>query len=984
MKKFLIVVEISNDFEKISRCIDSIINQSFNDFDVLAINPYDNNNINQLLDNYKKKDNRISVINDYTLSNFHDIRMCGFSNCNAEYISFISSDDYLSCDYFRLMFENIEQFHSDINISSYVNDDNGHRFVYTFTNSIISRNVDSKTMLDDFFESCGNNNRLYKVEFKCIRSGIIKKFISKYQKISNISNVEDDIILSAMLYNCSEKISYVASCEYFMNYIGDTCETIRYDILKGYMSNNSLKKYIKYFKKWDINYNAFYSACYEYNDGLEKIKSHIMDAKIKVVSFDMFDTLVVRPFYQSSDLFELMDKEFINLTKSNPIIKFSKIRIDAESFLRKKNIEMDIEEVKIDEIYNYIHEFYSIPINIVDKLKKFEEELEIKFCYRRQTGYELYRLAKFLNKRVIVITDMYLNKDTIENILKCNNYDFDKIYLSSELLKTKDSGNLFEFVKEKEKNSILHIGDNLHSDIEMAKKNHIFVDYLPRAIDVFMGKTDINTNRCGSLFEEFDMYNINVNAYLKISGVRSSLAIIANKYFDNPFRNFTGNARFNSDPFLIGYYALGMQLLSLSNWILSDTKIKKYDSISFMSRDGYLPLNACKVLQQNTSLNKNINLNYVFISRRAMMPLLLSSKDIINIFQTYIDYRIINPKNLYEILKYILKEYNNDIVCRTFKENDIDFECFKTKEDFFNCLSVIYDNFLDKEKYDEYFKFVKEYFNNNFLGNAATFDIGYSGKPETLISYMLGKPIHTYFYHTTSSEAYSNSYLSSFELNTFYDSMPTLTGTVRELFYSDIIPSCIGYEKKDDNIVPIFGKSEKYTYFNKKIINIIQNSSLEFVTDFSRIFCDFFEYFDLNKFYMSIPYEYFNHYIYDEDRLIFNDLIFESNVNDSKLFTDYIDGILNDYRYYNKKHIEDILNNNYGIFKQFMCNKVKSDMYQELKSEFRQELGDEIKNELLNNGYTALPNKRIFRIIYYIVFDNKKMIEKIRTRLKKH
>ena len=495
MKKFFIVVEICNNYDNISRCIDSIINQSFSDFEVLVINPYDDDRIIQLLSDYELRDERINILNDYTLSSIHDIRMCGFSKCNSEYISFIRSDDYLSCDYFRLIYENIELYNSDINICNYVNDCNGYKFVYPFISSINEKNIDSKVMLNDFFESCGGNNRLYKIEFKCISRSNIKKIIENYKKVNSTSEIEDDIVLSIILYSCSKKISFINSSEYFINSFDFNNIVVDYNVLKEYMLNNSLKKYVKYLDNWNVNYDAFYSSKCEYNDGLEKIKNHIIDEKIAIVSFDMFDTLVFRPFYQASDLFELLDKDFISYSGFNPVIKFSKIRRDTESILRRKNFLKGIEEVRIDDIYKYIQKFYSIPVNVIKKMQLLEEKLELKFCYRRQTGYELYKLAKFLNKKVIVITDMYLKRNTIESILKNNGYNFDKIYLSSEILKTKDSGSLFQFVKSKEKNTLLHIGDNLHSDIEMAQNNGISVGYLPRAIDVFMGNTNIKTNR---------------------------------------------------------------------------------------------------------------------------------------------------------------------------------------------------------------------------------------------------------------------------------------------------------------------------------------------------------------------------------------------------------------------------------------------------------------------------------------------------------
>ena len=51
---------------------------------------------------------------------------------------------------------------------------------------------------------------------------------------------------------------------------------------------------------------------------------------------------------------------------------------------------------------------------------EYEKELEIKFCYRRNFGYELYNIARFLNKKIVLTSDMYLDKDTIIAILSSN------------------------------------------------------------------------------------------------------------------------------------------------------------------------------------------------------------------------------------------------------------------------------------------------------------------------------------------------------------------------------------------------------------------------------------------------------------------------------------------------------------------------------------------------------------------------------------
>ena len=83
--------------------------------------------------------------------------------------------------------------------------------------------------------------------------------------------------------------------------------------------------------------------------------------------------------------------------------------------------------------------------------------------------------CKESGKKIIIISDMYLDSSIIEEILQNCGYDLADvpIYVSSEYGKTKRSGNLFRTVLEHEEveaGKVLHIGDNLISDYLMPKK----------------------------------------------------------------------------------------------------------------------------------------------------------------------------------------------------------------------------------------------------------------------------------------------------------------------------------------------------------------------------------------------------------------------------------------------------------------------------------------------------------------------------------
>ena len=92
-----------------------------------------------------------------------------------------------------------------------------------------------------------------------------------------------------------------------------------------------------------------------------------------------------------------------------------------------------------------------------------EEELEIRFCSVRRSGRELLEYAQAVGKRVILISDMYLEEETIRKILaKCGISGFEKIFISCEYRKLKRGGGLFLKAASEigvRPHDLFHIGD---------------------------------------------------------------------------------------------------------------------------------------------------------------------------------------------------------------------------------------------------------------------------------------------------------------------------------------------------------------------------------------------------------------------------------------------------------------------------------------------------------------------------------------------
>ena len=176
-----------------------------------------------------------------------------------------------------------------------------------------------------------------------------------------------------------------------------------------------------------------------------------------VISFDIFDTLLLRPYAQPTDLFK-------HIEQFSGMSGFCQERIDAEH--RVRNSYQIGEEITFDEIYGEINPKFK-------KCKKLELEMEYQTLRRNEEIFLLYQEALKNKKKIIIISNMYLPEDFISKVLHKNGYkNYTKLFVSSKERLSKNTSNLFRFALNDVKvpaSKVLHIGDNRHDDYDMAK-----------------------------------------------------------------------------------------------------------------------------------------------------------------------------------------------------------------------------------------------------------------------------------------------------------------------------------------------------------------------------------------------------------------------------------------------------------------------------------------------------------------------------------
>lgn len=206
----------------------------------------------------------------------------------------------------------------------------------------------------------------------------------------------------------------------------------------------------------------------------DAIRRTLLSMHPDVVSFDIYDTLITRPFVKPTDLFTYMEEHL-------GMKGFRDARIKAESESRRLS---DREDITIDDIYDIIPSEYR-------GLKKTEIQYERELVVPMRPAVDLLKEMKADGRQIVLVSDMYLPETVIEDCLKRCGIPYDRLFVSSTYGKTKHIGSLFDIVLEEtgvKPDRIVHIGDNRHADVKMPKTRGIASIHVRKPIEVYLSE----------------------------------------------------------------------------------------------------------------------------------------------------------------------------------------------------------------------------------------------------------------------------------------------------------------------------------------------------------------------------------------------------------------------------------------------------------------------------------------------------------------
>ena len=102
--KVSIIVPVYNVEKYLDRCMESLLNQTLKDIEIILVDDGSPDNCPQMCDDYAKKDSRVKVVHKAN-AGLGYARNSGLDVATGEYVAFVDSDDYVELDMYEQMYE---------------------------------------------------------------------------------------------------------------------------------------------------------------------------------------------------------------------------------------------------------------------------------------------------------------------------------------------------------------------------------------------------------------------------------------------------------------------------------------------------------------------------------------------------------------------------------------------------------------------------------------------------------------------------------------------------------------------------------------------------------------------------------------------------------------------------------------------------------------------------------------------------------------
>lgn len=247
MSKVSLIIPVYNVEIYLERCIESVLNQTYKDLEVILVNDGSTDTSGVMCDNFSQQDKRIKVIHQLN-AGLSEARNTGLKHITGEFVMFVDSDDWLEEDAVSFLLEQLQSYSADMVVGGVSRTSEFKQYSQSNIEVVL---MNQEEYVKKYFK-IGSQSIEYYVWNKLYRKEIVEDILYPSGFFAEDVPTTFQYILKSEKIVVTNKIIY----NYFINPNSLTSRfTERYfDVLKGwdlvcnYATQNRNKKYIEWAK----------------------------------------------------------------------------------------------------------------------------------------------------------------------------------------------------------------------------------------------------------------------------------------------------------------------------------------------------------------------------------------------------------------------------------------------------------------------------------------------------------------------------------------------------------------------------------------------------------------------------------------------------------------------------------------------------------------------------------------------------------------
>ena len=204
-EKITVIVPVYNVENYLDKCLDSLVNQTYKNLEIIVINDGSIDNSGIICQEYAQKDNRIVYIEKEN-GGQSEARNMGLDRMTGSYVTFVDSDDWIELDYVEILYKKITEYQADIAVGNYYsfNETEGMYYFHIFGDSYHEKVYDNVSIFENLYES----QEMKSFALISVWGKLYKADLVKHLRF-DIGKLGEDGYLNQKIYLLAEKTIYL-------------------------------------------------------------------------------------------------------------------------------------------------------------------------------------------------------------------------------------------------------------------------------------------------------------------------------------------------------------------------------------------------------------------------------------------------------------------------------------------------------------------------------------------------------------------------------------------------------------------------------------------------------------------------------------------------------------------------------------------------------------------------------------------------------